>query len=42
MSYVDLSHRMVNSYSSGNKTSEWTKKLFFHLLDLTILNSCIL
>jgi hypothetical protein len=37
--YVD---RMANSYSISKKTWKWTKKFFFHLLDLTILNSYIL
>ena len=33
---------MVNSYSINRSTLKWTKKLFFHLFDLTILNSHIL
>jgi hypothetical protein len=39
MGYVDKGDRMVNSYSISRRTYKWTKKLFFHLLDLTILNS---
>lgn len=39
MGYVDLSDRMANSYSFGRRTLKWTKKLFFHLLDLSILNA---
>jgi hypothetical protein len=42
MCYIDLSDRMANSYGIGKKTRKWMKKLFFHLLDLTILNSYIL
>jgi hypothetical protein len=42
MGYVDKSDRMANSYSISRRTFKWTKKLFFHLLDLAILNSWIL
>lgn len=42
MGYVDLSDRMANSYSFGRRTLKWTKKLFFHLLDLSVLNAYIL
>ena len=42
MGYVDLSDRMANSYSFERRTMKWTKKLFFHLLDLTVLNSFLL
>jgi len=42
MGYVDKGYRMANSYSISCRTFKWTKKLFFHLLDLAILNSCIL
>jgi len=42
MVYVDKSDRMANSYSTSWRTFKWTKKLFFHLLDLAILNSYIL
>ena len=31
-----------NSYSMCRRTFKWTTKLFFHLLDLTVLNSWIL
>jgi len=40
MGYVDKSDRMTNSYSISRWT--WTKKLFFQLMDLTILNSFII
>jgi hypothetical protein len=39
--YVDKGDRMANSYSSCRRTLKWTK-WFFHLLDLTILNSFII
>jgi hypothetical protein len=42
MRYVDKSNRMANSYSVSRRTFRWTKKLFFHLIDLTLLNSWIL
>jgi len=42
MVYVDKGNRMANSYSINHRTWKWTKKLFFHLFDLTFLNSYIL
>jgi len=42
MGYVDKADRMANSYTASRRTWKWTKKLFFHLLDMTILNSYIL
>jgi hypothetical protein len=42
MGYVDNSDRMANSYSVCRHSYKWTTKLFFHLLDLTVLNSWIL
>ncbi|PNF42548.1 hypothetical protein B7P43_G06920 [Cryptotermes secundus] len=42
MGYVDKEDRMANGYSISRRTWKWTNKLFFHLLDLTILNSFIL
>ena len=33
---------MANSYPINRRTWKWTKKLFFHLFDLAILNSYIL
>ena len=42
MGFVDKGDRMANSYSICRRTLKWTKKLFFHLLDLAILNSYIL
>ena len=42
MGHVDNADRMVNSYTASRRTWKWTKKLFFHLLDLAIENSYIL
>jgi hypothetical protein len=42
MGHVDNTDRMANSYTAGRRTWKWTKKLFFHLLDLAIVNSYIL
>jgi hypothetical protein len=42
MIYTDKGDRMANIYSLSRCTWKWTKKLFFHLLDLAVLNSYIL
>ena len=42
MGYVDKSDRMVNSYGIARRTWNWTKKLFFHLTDMAILNAFLL
>jgi len=42
MGHVDNSDRLANSYMASRRTWKWTKKLFFHLLDLAIVNSYIL
>jgi len=42
MGYVDSSDHMTNSYSMCRRTFKWTTKLFFHFLDLTVLNSWVL
>jgi hypothetical protein len=39
MGFVDKSDRMVNSYGIARRTWMWTNKLFFHFLDMTILNA---
>ena len=36
------SQTMVNSYGIAHRTWKWTKKLFFHLTDVTILNSFLI
>jgi hypothetical protein len=42
MGYVDKSDRMVISYGIARITWKWTKKLFFHLIDITILNAFLI
>jgi len=42
MGYVEKSDCMSNSNSISRWIWIWTKKMFFHLLDLTILNSFII
>jgi len=42
MGHVDNLDRLANSYTASRRTWKWTKKLFFHLLDLAIVNSYIL
>jgi len=42
MGYADKSDCMTNSYSISRQTWKWTKKLFFHLLDLIIVNGFII
>jgi len=42
MGYIDNSDCMVNNCSMCRHNFKWTTKLFFHLLDLTVLNSRIL
>jgi hypothetical protein len=40
--FVDMSDMMANSYSISRKTWKWTEKLFFHFVDLTVLNAFII
>jgi len=42
MGFFDISDCMSNSYSMDQCNLKWTTKLFFRLLDLTVLNSWIL
>jgi len=42
MDFVDSSDRVVKNCSMRWRTFKWTTKLFFHLVDLTVLNSWIL
>ena len=42
MGYMDNSDCLANRYLMSPHTFKWTTKLFFHLLDLTVLNSWIL
>jgi len=39
MGQFDNVDRMANSYTASRRTWKWTKKPFFHLLDLAIVNS---
>jgi hypothetical protein len=40
--FVDKSDRMANSYGIARRTWKRTKKLFFHLTDMTILNAFLI
>ncbi|KAG8197108.1 hypothetical protein JTE90_004368 [Oedothorax gibbosus] len=42
MGFVDLSDRMANSYGFSRKTMKWPKKIFFHFLNIAVLNAFIL
>ena len=42
MGFVDKSDRMVNSYGIARRTWKWTKQLFFHPTDMTILNAFLI
>jgi len=42
MRFVDKSDRKVKSYGTARRTWQWTKKLFFHLTDMTILNAFLI
>jgi hypothetical protein len=37
MGYVDKIYRMSNMYSICRRIWKWTKRLFFHFLDLSVL-----
>jgi hypothetical protein len=37
-----MSDRMVNRYGIARRTWKWTKKLFFHLTDMTILYAFVI
>lgn len=42
MGLVDKADMQISFNTSSRKTTKWYKKLFFHLLDVTVLNACIL
>ena len=42
MGFVDISDRMANSYSMSRRNFSGPRNCFFHILDLTVLNSWIL
>ncbi|GBN56758.1 hypothetical protein AVEN_71864-1 [Araneus ventricosus] len=39
MGYVDLGDRMASTYTFTRQTRKWTKKLFFSLIDIAVLNA---
>jgi hypothetical protein len=39
MGFVGRSNMMANNYGITEKPWKWTKKLFFYIVDLTILNA---
>jgi hypothetical protein len=42
MGYADKCDCLTNAYSIGRWIWKWMKELFFHLLDLTVINSYII
>ncbi|GFX13849.1 piggyBac transposable element-derived protein 4 [Trichonephila clavipes] len=42
MGYVDLGDRMSSTYSFARRTRKWTKKLFFSLIDIAVLNAFLM
>jgi len=42
MGGVDLSDQMLEPYNAARKTMTWYKKLFVHMLQLSMLNACII
>ncbi|GFV61118.1 piggyBac transposable element-derived protein 4 [Trichonephila clavipes] len=42
MGYVDLGDRMASTYSFARRTRKWTKKLFFSLIDIAVLNAFLM
>lgn len=41
MGLLNKSYGVVNNYGIARKRWKWTKKLFFHLLDITIVNAFV-
>lgn len=41
MGGVDLADQLIKYYHMERRTIKWYKKLFFHLLDMAVHNSCI-
>ena len=42
MKGVDLSNQIISYYELNRKTIKWWKRIFFHLLDIAIVNSFII
>ena len=42
MGFVDKSHRMVSGHGIAHRMWNLTKKLFFHLTDMTVLNAFLI
>ncbi|GFQ69598.1 piggyBac transposable element-derived protein 4 [Trichonephila clavata] len=42
MGYVYLGDRMASTYTFARRTRKWTKKLFFSLIDIAVLNAFLL
>ena len=42
MKGVDLSNQLISYYELNRKTIKWWKRIFFHLLDIAIVNSFII
>ena len=42
MGGVDLSNQMISYYSFSHRSVKWWKRVFFHLIDTTIVNAYIL
>ncbi|GBM40470.1 PiggyBac transposable element-derived protein 4 [Araneus ventricosus] len=42
MGYVDLGDRMASTYTFTQRTRKWTKKLFFSLIDIAVLNAFLM
>ena len=42
MKGVDLSNQLISYYELNRKTIKWWKRIFFHLLDIAIVNSSII
>ena len=39
---VDLSNQLISYYEIDRRTYKWWKRIFFHLVDLSIINSFII
>ena len=42
MSYVDKADMLKSIYEIDRKSHKWWHRIFFHLLDVTVVNSCII